>query len=215
MIFGKPGSGKSTQAYFFVDKFGLNHFDTGKEIEKTVHDPVLANDPVIRREREIFDLGLLNSDDWVIGIFERSIQKNASEGRGMIFSGSPRRLKEGVRVLAALEKAYGRNNIYAFVLDVDDDTAIYRNIRRRICKNCSRSVVWKPETVNLKECLECSGSLFKRPLDTEEIMRKRLQEYANETMPAIDFIKKSGVKFFNVDGGKEPNEVFVKLSSLV
>ena len=91
MIFGKPGSGKSTQAYFFVDKFGLNHFDTGKEIEKTVHDPVLANDPVIRREREIFDLGLLKS-----GFDARAPSKEqALESQGFLHSVQKKAVDQG------------------------------------------------------------------------------------------------------------------------
>lgn len=215
MIFGKPGSGKGTQADFFVDKLGLNHFDTGKEIEKTVHNPVLAEDAVIQRERDLFDRGLFNSDDWVISLIGQSIKKISSEDKGIIFSGSPRRPHEGLSVIASLKDAYGKENIYAFVLAVTDDTAIHRNTHRRICKNCLRSVIWKPETISLKECQNCSGPIFKRPLDTEEIMIRRLRGYTTETLPTIDIVKNSGVNFFEIDGERSPEEIFKELSSFI
>lgn len=215
MIFGKPGSGKGTQADFFVDKFGLHHFDTGKEIERTVHDPAFAEDAVIQRERDMFDRGLFNSDDWVINLIGQSIKKISSGDNGIIFSGSPRRPHEGLRVVASLKEAYGKENIYAFVLAVGDDTAIYRNTRRRICKNCLRSVIWKPETALLKECQKCSGPLFKRPLDTEEIMLRRLRGYAAETLPTINLVKNSGVNFFEIDGERQPEDIFRELMSFI
>ena len=39
IIYGLPGSGKGTQANLLADKLGLIHFDTGKYLERIVHDP--------------------------------------------------------------------------------------------------------------------------------------------------------------------------------
>ena len=55
IIYGLPGSGKGTQANLLADKLGLIHFDTGKYLERIVHDPANKKNKIIRRERKNFD----------------------------------------------------------------------------------------------------------------------------------------------------------------
>src|SRR3989344_1402294 len=103
LIFGKPGAGKGTQADRIADKFGLVHFDTGKEIEWTVHDQARGGDLVIQRERHLFDTGKLNTPEWARVLFVRRIREIAEGGSGIIFSGAPRTLYE-IEMIAPLLK---------------------------------------------------------------------------------------------------------------
>lgn len=113
-LFGPPGSGKGTQADFLAEEYGLIHLDTGKLIEKTVHDPAKQGDPIIQRERNNFDTGLLVTPEWFVEeIIIREIRANGENGQGIVFSGSPRTLYEAEQMLPALEKYYGHENLFS------------------------------------------------------------------------------------------------------
>lgn len=213
LFFGKPGAGKGTQADRMADKFNLVHFDTGKEIEHTVHDPKLQSDPVIQKERELFDSGILATPEWVQGLIEKRINEISSEGRGLIFSGSPRTLHEVRHIAPVLERAYGEENISVFVLHVEDQTSIFRNSHRRVCKNCRRPVVWSKATEGQEKCVHCGGELVRRSLDTPEIIKERLKEYRERTEPVIEFFRKRGETVYDIDGEGSPDEVTKRVLS--
>ena len=86
-LFGSPGSGKGTQADLLAERYGLIHLDTGKLIEKAVHDPEKQDDPAIIRERKNFDSGFLTTPEWFVEeiiIREISILFNAFMNQLMI-----------------------------------------------------------------------------------------------------------------------------------
>jgi adenylate kinase len=110
IIYGPPGSGKGTQARILARQLGIEHFDTGRIIEKLVHDPNKQDDLIIQRERKNFDTGLLCTPKWVLGIVSEKIKKSKKR-KGLIFSGSPRTLEEAKIIIPLLEEMYGKDNI--------------------------------------------------------------------------------------------------------
>src|SRR3989338_6557098 len=66
VIFGPPGAGKGTQANLLAWTRGFVHFDTGRHMERVVHDPARQNDPIIARERELWESGKLNTPGWAL-----------------------------------------------------------------------------------------------------------------------------------------------------
>ena len=215
IIYGPPGSGKGTQAEKIAEKFNLVHFDTGKTIEKTVHDPKNADDPIIQKERQLFDTGKLCTPSWVLSLVGENIKKIFSEGKGIVFSGSPRTLyeTEGDKekkipgVIEILEKYYGKENIIILRLNVSKKTAIYRNTHRRVCEECGFILQYSPENEKLTQCPKCGGKLVRRSLDTAEVMKVRLKEYEQRTKPIYDFLEKRGYKITEIDGEPSPEIV--------
>lgn len=207
LIFGKPGAGKGTQADRIGDKFGLVHFDTGKEIERTVHDPALQSDSVIQRERQLFDSGVLATPEWVRDFFMERIREIAGSGKGLIFSGAPRTLYEIEAIAPLLKELYGNTNVIVFLLNIKDETAIFRNSHRRVCKECRRPVLWSPETESQTVCAICGGELVRRTLDTEAVIRERLREYRMRTEPVIQYLREHGFTMYEVDGEPMPDEI--------
>jgi adenylate kinase len=215
VIYGSPGSGKGTQAEKIAQAFDLIHFDTGKIIEKTVHDPKNAHDPIVQEERRLFDTGFLTTPPWTLNLVLENIKKIHSEGRGIVFSGSPRTeyeaegdKKEGIPgVIETLEKYYGRENIFFLRLNVSRQTAIYRNIHRRICEKCRFILQYSPENEKLDKCPQCGGKLVRRSLDTADVMKVRLEEYGHRTKPIFDFVEARGYKIIDIDGEPEPDAV--------
>lgn len=200
--FGLPGSGKGTQADLLEERHGFFHFDTGKEIQKTVHDPANKNDPVIQKQRELFDAGTLCEPWWVKEFVKSRIQELAKEGKSLTFSGSPRTLEEAEYLVSFLEDLYGKENIKAVLIDISEESAVFRNSHRRICKDCKKPIEWNEKTKDLKKCSSCGGELITRgDLDKEEIIKnERIPQYNNRTKPVLEFLEKRNIPIIKIDG---------------
>lgn len=207
-FFGLPGSGKGTQAEKLAERFGFFHFDTGKEIERAVRDPVRQDDPVIRRERQIFDSGVLNTPLWVETLVRSRVGELARSGRDIVFSGSPRTLQEAEGLVPFLEELYEKESLTPVLLRVPESVSIARNSKRKICQNrvCARVVAWDA-LENLTECAACGSALGKRVFDNPELIAKRIIEYRTRTAPVLDFLRGRGIGIMEIDGAPEPDEV--------
>lgn len=207
--FGLPGSGKGTQADLLGERHGFFHFDTGKEIEREVHNPANQNDPVIRKQGELFDAGTLCEPWWVKEFVKKRIEQLVKEGKSLTFSGSPRTLEEAEYLVPFLEDLYGKENIKAVLVDISEDTAVFRNSHRRICKICKKPIEWNEQTKDLKKCPDCGGELITRgDLDKEETIRnERIPQYNSRTKPVLEFLKKRNVPIIKINGEQSVEEV--------
>ena len=216
VVYGPPGAGKGTQADLLAERYGLIHFDTGKVIEKTVHDPKNADDPVIQRERRLFDAGILCTPKWVLELVSRKIAEiGASEARGIVFSGSPRTMFEAggdgengiTGVISTLENIFGKENIVVNRLNVSPESSIFRNSHRRVCENCQTPLMYAPENEKLDLCPKCGGRIVTRTLDAPETIKVRLEEYKNRTEPIFDYLANRGIRIIDIDGEADPETV--------
>lgn len=200
IIYGPPGSGKGTQANKIAEKLGLVHFNTGHVIEKKVFDPKLQDDPIIQRERDLFEKGILCTPKWVAEIVNEATEELHKKGKGIVFSGSPRTLPEVKELIVILENLYGKENIYVIKINVKPETSIFRNTRRRVCKKCSHSLVYSSENEKLEKCPKCGGKLVKRVLDKPKTIKVRLNQFNERTEPIYKFLTDRGYKIIDIDG---------------
>lgn len=213
MVFGSPGAGKGTQANLLSWRYGFIHFDTGRFLEQYLHDPANQKDPIVKRERKIFDSGVLNTPEWVLEIVSKKTQDIAEAGFSIVYSGSPRTMfeaagdKEHQGLIATLERLYGKKNVIPLVLKVKPDSSTHRNVNRRICAVCKNAVLYTDEIHAHKTCPICGGELKKRILDNPETMKVRLKEYAERTKPIFERLKKRGYKVIEINGEPEPYKV--------
>lgn len=206
-VFGPPGSGKGTQAGRLEKRLGAVHLDTGRLVEKTVHDPRLLHEPLIKRERKLFDSGILNTPEWVTKIIQDKIRHLALEQKSIILSGSPRTLFEVERIMPFLEKLYGKDRIVIFRIHVSPETSIFRNSHRTICEQCGVPQIYYKERKSGKKCAECGGVLVTRSLDTPKAIRVRLKEYKKRTHPIYSFLEERGYAIITVNGEPDPETV--------
>lgn len=213
VIYGSPGSGKGTQADLIAEHYGLVHFDTGKVIERTVHDPENVNNPVIARERQLFDTGILCTPDWVLKLVTEKIREIAEcEDEGLVFSGSPRTMYEAEGdkaknipgVIPILEEIFGKENLIVLRLNVSAESSIFRNSHRRVCEDCQTPLLYSAETEKLVHCPKCGGRIVTRTLDTPETIKVRLEEYKNRTEPIFQYIENKNIPIIDIDGEPDP-----------
>lgn len=208
-FFGLPGSGKGTQADYLADNYGFFHFDTGKEIQKIVHDPARADDPIIQEHRKVFESGVLNDPTWVRQLIHERVGTLAAEGKSLVFSGSPRTLEEAEDIIPFLASLYGKEHLVPVLIEISEDSAVYRNSHRRICKVCRRAVMWSEDTQHMTQCLACGGELITRGnLDNAETIRnERIPQYLTRTKPVLAFIEKEGYSLLKINGEQSSSQV--------
>lgn len=211
-VYGLPGSGKGTQANLIANTFGLVNFDTGKLLESIWYDPKRQSDPVVKKEKVLFATGKLNTPSFVLNEVKKKATTLAKAGHGIVFSGSPRTMFEAEGLIPALEKMYGREKMFFFLLDVDHKDSLARNSKRRLCNECKTPLMalYYPSKAP-KYCPVCAGSLYRRTLDDPKVIPNRLKEYEERTFPIIGYLKKNKYKVVKLNGRKEPFKIFKEI----
>jgi len=89
IIFGKPGSGKGTQADFLKNKYDLYHISTGDLFRKNITNETKLG----IKAKSYLDNGDLVPDFITIKMLENEVLSN-KDVQGYIFDGFPRTLNQ-------------------------------------------------------------------------------------------------------------------------
>ena len=124
VIFGKPGSGKGTQANFLKEKYNLYHISTGDLFRKNI-----SNQTKLGIEAKSYlDNGDLVPDSVTIKMLENEVLSN-KEVDGYIFDGFPRTLNQAESLDDFLSSINLKINA-TIALDVNEDDLITRLLDR-------------------------------------------------------------------------------------
>jgi adenylate kinase len=178
ILLGAPGAGKGTQAAFLCQKYGIPQISTGDMLRAAVK----AGSPMGLAAKKVMDSGALVSDDIIIGLVkERIAQPDCA--RGFLFDGFPRTIPQaealkngGVKIDCVLE------------IDVPFAAIVERMSGRRSHPASGRiyHLKFNPPRVAGKDD-ETGEPLIQRDDDQEETVQKRLEVYAAQTRPLVDY----------------------------
>ena len=131
VLFGKPGSGKGTQAEHLSDKYGLYHISTGDLFRKNISQDTKLG----LIAKSFMDKGVLVPDEVTIKMLENEIKENP-ESQGFLFDGFPRTIAQA----ESLDKFLHSINLQinaTIALEVDENELISRIIDRGKTSNRS------------------------------------------------------------------------------
>jgi len=187
IFFGSPGVGKGTQAKILVSKIDIPHISTGDILRQAVKDKT----PMGIEAREIMNRGALVPDEIMIGIIKDTLQKDFCKN-GFLLDGFPRTLAQA-KAFDDLLNQLGIKDIYLVYLSADEDEIVSRLTNRRACKACDSLFIYS-EIKDLKKCPKCGAvdSFYLRDDDKEEVIRKRLEVFKNETKPVLNHYDQQG-----------------------
>ncbi|HEX9719711.1 MAG TPA: adenylate kinase [Ramlibacter sp.] len=178
ILLGAPGAGKGTQAAFICQKYGIPQISTGDMLRAAVK----AGTPLGLAARKVMDSGALVSDEIIIGLVkERIAQPDCANG--FLFDGFPRTLPQADAMRAA-----GVKLDYVLEIDVPFDAIVERMSGRRSHPASGRTyhIKFNPPKVQGKD--DVTGEpLIQREDDKEETVKKRLEVYAAQTRPLVEY----------------------------
>ncbi len=126
VLFGPPGAGKGTQAFYLSKDYKLIHLSTGdmlrEEIEAETKIGLLVKDMICRGE--------LVPDSVVIDLIQHKIDKNP-KANGFLFDGFPRTVPQA-EALDTLLVHYRRNVSAMLSLEVSKEELVARLMTRGI-----------------------------------------------------------------------------------
>jgi adenylate kinase len=166
-----------------------------KRISAEYEIPHVASGEILRSEmqagtdlglrvQDIYDRGDLVSDDLMIELIRTRLAQTDTEN-GFILDGFPRTTVQA-EALDEMFNDIGRNFSVVFALQIPDNVAIDR----------------------LRKRAEIEG----RADDTDEAIRRRLENYHRETEPLVEYYRVRG-NLVPIRAARSENEVFAELQS--
>jgi adenylate kinase len=133
---------------------------------------------------EIINQGKLLDDATIFSVVEEKIAA-IPQDKGIILDGIPRRLGQAEHLMDMLKTAR-RDRVATVFLSLPHSESINRLMKRA----------------------EIEG----RKDDTRERIEFRLEQYERETIPVLDYLKKT-TRFFEIDGTPPPDSVTQEIAS--
>ena len=118
---------------------------------------------------------------------------HADAQEGFLLDGFPRNVLQAEVLRAILAQASTPLDA-VLELALEDAEIIARLSGRRTCKNCNASfhVIYEKPAVD-GICDKCQGELYQREDDSETVITRRLEVYAEQTKPIIAFYRSEGL----------------------
>ena len=178
ILLGPPGAGKGTQAGFITAAFGIPQISTGDMLSAAIK----AGTELGKMAKQVMDEGKLVSDDIIIGLVKERL-KQPDCANGYLFDGFPRTIPQ-----AQALRDSGIQLDHVVELQVPDSAIIERMSGRRVHQPSGRSyhIRFNPPKVEGKDDLT-GEPLTQRNDDREEVVRKRLDVYQQQTRPLVDY----------------------------
>ena len=178
ILLGAPGAGKGTQAAFICQKYGIPQISTGDMLRAAVK----AGTPLGVAAKQVMDAGGLVSDDLIIALVKERIAQ-ADCVNGFLFDGFPRTIPQADAMKAANVKLD-----LVLEIDVPDAAIIDRMSGRRVHPASGRTYHVHNNPPKVEGVDDVTGEpLTQRPDDAEEIVRKRLATYHEQTEPLVAY----------------------------
>ena len=181
ILIGPPGAGKGTQAKFICEHFGIPQISTGDMLRAAVK----AGTPLGLAAKAVMEKGQLVSDDIILGLVKERLEQPDCKN-GALFDGFPRTIPQAQALLDA-----GIPIDYVLEISVPDAEIVERMSGRRVHPASGRTyhIKYNPPKVEGKD--DVTGEdLVQRDDDREEVVKKRLEVYHNQTEALVGFYTK-------------------------
>lgn len=184
ILLGPPGAGKGTQAKILVETYGIPQLSTGDILRSAI----AAKTPLGLEAKAIVDRGDLVSDAIVNGIVSDRLDAEDCKP-GFILDGFPRTIAQAGALDAMLsDKGVAINAVIE--IKADADVLVQRVINR---------------------AKENAGA---RADDNEEVLRKRLNVYQEQTAPLVSYYRDKGL-LKAVDGMAPVDQVTAAIKAAI
>ncbi|MFA5754808.1 MAG: nucleoside monophosphate kinase [Candidatus Paceibacterota bacterium] len=206
ILLGKSGAGKGTQLNLLKDRLNLEFIGTGELLRQRKK----TDDFTGKKISTVIDNGGIIATPipfklWMDSFEE--IKNNGDIDNGIIIDGSPRKIKEAWLLDDALGWFEWDKKVKIILIDISDEEAISRITRRKTCPQCGKIMMFSKDMEDIQICPECGSELVKRPDDTIEGTKKRLQWFEDEVGQVIKYYEDDN-RLIRVNGEQSVEDVY-------
>ena len=210
VLFGPPGAGKGTQAKRLTQALQVPQISTGDimRVERS------SGSDLGQRFESFMSKGLLVPDDLVLELVEKRLL-NPDASKGAIFDGYPRTTPQAKSLDSLLAKL-GRKIERVVSIEVSLDEQVTRITGRRSCLACGQvyHLIYNPPPSDGR-CGSCgSADVVQRKDDSEDVIRRRHEEYLANTQPLLGYYGDKGL-VKTVNGVGELDEVTARIRAAI
>ena len=195
VVTGPQGSGKGTQAKLLAEKYGFTHVSIGDILRREA----ASGSDKGKIIASYMNQGKLIPSDLNNEIVKEELEKHAD----VVLDGFPRTEAQARFLLSVASVEC------VFLISISEQESLRRLSRRIICT--ANNKIFIEDEVSSKDEEECrllGGKLIKREDDHPDAIKRRLRLYLEETRPAVEFLERSGVHVFKIDGERPVSEIF-------
>lgn len=202
VLLGPPGAGKGTQAEILAEKTKLAHVSSGDLFRENFKNQTELG----KLAQSYMKDGKLVPDDVTIKMIQDRLTRPDCEA-GAILDGFPRTPAQADALETMLAGFKGQVDLVPYITASDEEALVERISGRRTCRAHGHIYHVKFNPPKKDGVCDIDGSeLYQRDDDKPEVVRKRIQVYAKDTMPLIDYYRKAG-KIIEVDGMQPVEQV--------
>ena len=205
LLIGAPGAGKGTQAEKLSQHFKLLHVSSGDLFRKALEE----QSEMALKSQEYLALGKLVPDNITIPMVIRRIAE--FEGiQGVILDGFPRTLTQAKILDIELQSMHKRLDL-AIYLKVSQDDLLQRLTGKLMCQANQHVYHVRFRPPKIANTCDLDGSkLYQRPDDIEEVVRRRLDIFSDQTLQLLDYYRRQA-NLKVVDGNQSIDQVYAML----
>lgn len=201
IFLGPPGAGKGTQARTLAAERGIPQIATGDMLREAVAGGTRLG----IEAKSYMDRGALVPDEVVVGLVAERLAADDARS-GFILDGFPRTVAQAEALGRFLKD---RDLVLDRVIffEVSEGELLRRLTGRRVCRRCGATyhLASSPST-SAGRCDRCGGGLYQREDDSEATVQRRLEVYAAQTAPLLDYYRSRGL-LFSVAGEGSPETI--------
>jgi adenylate kinase len=200
VMLGPPGAGKGTQAEILAEKLGLVHISSGDLFRDN-----LSNQTELGKLAQTYmTKGELVPDDVTIAMVKERLSRPDC-AKGAVLDGFPRTPAQAEALDNILAELGGKVSLVPFI-SVHNGVLIERLSGRWMSKSGRvYHALYNPPKVQWVDDID-GTPLYQREDDKPETVRRRIEVYAEQTAPLIDYYRKAGL-LIEIAGTQEIEKV--------
>jgi adenylate kinase len=207
LLFGPPGCGKGTQSPRIQQWLGIPLIATGDMLREEIRSRTRLGRGI---DSVLASGGYVGDSQMNRMLLRRTHQPDCANG--FLIDGYPRTVSQAV-FLDRLREKHALPAPIVIHLRVAEDMLLMRLSGRRQCTQCKRVHNIYTNPPEREGFCDCGVPLEERNDDRPEVVRARLQLYAEQTGPVLDYYR--GENCFTLDGMRHQDEVFGEIQSVL